>query len=79
MENSCSSNETILWDIYKTFKSYLFILFRVKLFSEMERGWEPSSLRSSKVGYKQFYFHYIILHYIFIIFISLQLCMQFQT
>lgn len=45
----------------------------------MERGWEPSSLRSSKVGYKQFYFHYIILHYIFIIFISLQLCMQFQT
>lgn len=38
--------------------SYLFILFRVKLFSEMERGWEPSNLRNSKVGCKQFNFHY---------------------
>lgn len=37
---------------------YLFILFRVKLFSEMERGWEPSNLRNSKVGCKQFHFHY---------------------
>lgn len=37
---------------------YLFILFRVKLFSEMERGWEPSNLRNSKVGCKQFNFHY---------------------
>lgn len=32
----------------------LFILFRVKLFSEMERGWEPSNSRNSKVGCKQF-------------------------
>lgn len=38
--------------------SYLFILFRVKLFSEMERGWEPSNLHNSKVGCKQFNFHY---------------------
>lgn len=37
---------------------YFFILFRVKLFSEMERGWEPSNLHNSKVGCKQFNFHY---------------------
>lgn len=52
-------NEKLHYDRFIKLLKCLFVLFRVKLFSEMERGWEPSNLLNSKVGCKQFSLYYV--------------------
>lgn len=52
-------NEKLHYDRFIKLLKCLFVLFRVKLFSEMERGWEPSNLLNFKVGCKQFSLYYV--------------------